>query len=131
MEAFGVSVGQCSKKSIRKQGSDLGISRLLRKVFTSTLSADLAFNFLPLDGFSDFLLHLFSCYFQFSSTGLKVRIPQEYLGFSTIRVKINVSAETCLNSLIGFRLYVSLGAKKKKKRSKFQAMAFLINNCYL
>ena len=31
----------------------------LQRILTSTLSADLALNFLPLDGFSGYLLHLF------------------------------------------------------------------------
>ena len=72
----------------------------------STLSADLALNFLPLDGFSNFLLRLF-----YSSIDLKVTIPQEYLGFSRISVEIKLPAKACLNSLIGFSLYISRDAK--------------------
>ena len=65
-----------------------------------TLSADLALNFLPLDAA-----------FIYSFIGLKVVIPQEYLGFFRKSVEIKLSAEACLNNLIGFSLYISRDAK--------------------
>ena len=69
----------------------------------STWSTDLALNFLPLNEYSNFLLRLFTV----SLVG-KLRYTIGIFGISQISVEIKLFAETCLNSDIGFWLYISL-----------------------
>ena len=46
--------------SLQRLRMDFFVLRLTETLDASTLSADLALNFLPLDGFSNFLLRLFT-----------------------------------------------------------------------